>query len=187
MKAIPPRRRRERQARRGFRGQRVATVASYGPNSARASKVAVGIVPGADADPVAFERWYSGDTDVRGARAIGRRLLASLAGHRVRSVVLSPGVIGCPREEGMDYPRGAGCPWCAFWRGKDRWAERSGLVTARLAASMTAPATVHRRLTPVEPTSAGGRPEVAADPRAARPETCRSAARRARGAPSSPR
>jgi hypothetical protein len=110
MKAIPPRRRRERQARRGFRGQRVARGATYGPNSARAPEVTVGILPGADADPAAFERWYSGDTDVRGARAIGRRLLASLAGHRVRSVVRSPGVIGCPCEAGVDDPRGAGCP-----------------------------------------------------------------------------
>jgi hypothetical protein len=139
----PAHRRLERLARRGFRGQPVATVASYGPDLARAPEVAVGIVPGADADPVAFERWYSRDTDARGARAIERRFSAFLAGHRVRRVILSPGVVGCPREEGVDYPRGAGGPWCAFWRGKDRWAARWGLLTARLAASMTAPATVH--------------------------------------------
>jgi hypothetical protein len=61
---------------------------------------------------------------VCGTWVIGRRLLAFLAPHRVRSVVLSPGVTGCPREEGVDDPRGAGCQWCTFWRGKDRWAER---------------------------------------------------------------
>ena len=34
----------EKKARRGFRGYPVATLAFYGPNDERASKVAVGIV-----------------------------------------------------------------------------------------------------------------------------------------------
>jgi hypothetical protein len=40
----------KKKARRGFRGYPVATVAFYGPDNTRATKVAVGIVPGEGAE-----------------------------------------------------------------------------------------------------------------------------------------
>lgn len=46
----------KKKARRGFRGYPAATIAFYGPDDTRASKVAVGIVEAADGDPSAFER-----------------------------------------------------------------------------------------------------------------------------------
>jgi hypothetical protein len=30
-------------------------------------------------------------------------------------------IIGCPHEEGIDYPEGEECPLCPFWKGRDRW------------------------------------------------------------------
>jgi hypothetical protein len=30
-------------------------------------------------------------------------------------------IIGCPHEEGIDYPLGSTCPLCPFWKDKDRW------------------------------------------------------------------
>ena len=121
MKFIPPRKQLERQARRGFRGYPIGTVAFYGPDAALATKAAVGIVAEAGAEPVAVERWFSERGDVRSDGTIGRSILAYLEAHRVRSVMLSPGIIGCPHEEGVDYPLGAECPRCPFWHGKDRW------------------------------------------------------------------
>ena len=55
----------KKKSRRGFRGYPVATVAFYGPDDTRASKVAVGVVAseGAGADPL--ERWFSEVGDVR--------------------------------------------------------------------------------------------------------------------------
>jgi len=32
--------------------------------------------------------------------------------------VVTDGIIGCPHEEGIDFPVGEGCPYCPFWRGK---------------------------------------------------------------------
>ena len=96
-------------------------MAFYGPDAGRATKAAVGIVAEADAEPVAVERWFSERGDVRSDGAVGRSILAYLEAHRVRSVMLSPGIIGCPHEEGVDYPLGAECPRCPFWQGKDRW------------------------------------------------------------------
>ena len=41
--------------------------------------------------------------------------------HDVKSVVLSDRIIGCPHEEGIDYPQGEACPRCPFWAIRDRW------------------------------------------------------------------
>lgn len=30
-------------------------------------------------------------------------------------------IIGCPHEEGKDYPMGKKCPQCPFWVNRDRW------------------------------------------------------------------
>jgi hypothetical protein len=34
-------------------------------------------------------------------------------------------IIGCPHEEGIDYPEKEDCPQCPFWKGRDRWASVS--------------------------------------------------------------
>jgi len=44
-----------------------------------------------------------------------------LKSHAVRSVGMVEGIIGCPHEEGVDYPEGEACPACPFWAGRDRW------------------------------------------------------------------
>ncbi len=44
------------KTRRGFPGYAVATVAYYGPDATRASKVAVGVIPAEGDEPSALER-----------------------------------------------------------------------------------------------------------------------------------
>jgi hypothetical protein len=34
---------------------------------------------------------------------------------------LADRIIGCPHEEGVDYPEGQSCPRCPFWAHRDRW------------------------------------------------------------------
>jgi len=36
----------------------------------------------------------------------------------VKSVAISEGNMGCPHEEGLDFPHGEDCPFCPFWKGK---------------------------------------------------------------------
>jgi hypothetical protein len=111
----------EKKAKRGQRGYPVATVAYYGPDASRASKVAVGIIPYEDAMPADLQRWRSESTDVRADPAINAEILRFIQDRGAKTVVLSPGIIGCPHEEGKDYPDGEVCPRCPYWATRNRW------------------------------------------------------------------
>ena len=115
-----------KRSKRGFRGYPVATVAIYGPDDRRASKVAVGIVPGENQETTAPERWFSAEGDVRFDRSIGEAILAFIGKHGAPSVVMADRIVGCPHEEGIDYAEGAPCPQCPFWATRDRW---TGAIT----------------------------------------------------------
>jgi hypothetical protein len=111
----------KKKARRGFRGYPVATVAFYGPDNTRATKVAVGIVPGEGAEAEEMERWFTQEGDVRTDPEIAREILEFIERHSAKSVVMTDRIIGCPHEEGVDYPTGQSCPQCPFWSYRDRW------------------------------------------------------------------
>jgi hypothetical protein len=109
--------------RRRSAGFPIATVAFYGPNDQRASKVAVAIVPHEGAEPAALERWFS-DADARQDPRLAREIVAFIERHGVRRIAMADRIIGCPHEEGTDYPEGESCPMCPFWQGRDRWTHR---------------------------------------------------------------
>jgi hypothetical protein len=110
-----------KRAKRGFRGYPVATIAFYGPSAERANKVAVGIVEREGVEPEILETWHSEDRDVRHDDEIGYEIVAFIRSHQVVSVAMVDRIIGCPHEEGIDYPAGESCPECPYWRGRDRW------------------------------------------------------------------
>ncbi len=116
----------EKKARRGFRGYPVATVAFYGPDDEVASKVAVGIIAVQGGKAEALERWFVEDGDVRRDLVIAEHIHAFITQHGAKSVVMTDRIIGCPHEEGTDYPQGAVCPQCPFWAHRNRW---SGEIT----------------------------------------------------------
>ena len=109
-----------RKARKGFRGYPIATIAYYGPDDKLATKVAVGIVTEND-ELMSLERWYSEGRDIRFDQAIAQQILEFIKRHDVRSVAMSDRIIGCPHEEGIDYPKGESCPQCPYWVNRDRW------------------------------------------------------------------
>ena len=110
-----------KQSNRGFRGYPAATVAYYGPDDRRASKVAVGIVPSDGAEPAELERWFSDDGDVRDDNTINKAIREFIERCGARTVVIADRIIGCTHEEGTDYPSGEKCPKCPFWASRDRW------------------------------------------------------------------
>jgi hypothetical protein len=110
-----------KKAKRGFRGYPVATVAYYGPTDKSASKVVVSIIAaeGADAEPM--KKWFSAAGDVRTDRSIGEEILRFVEENAPKSVAIADRIIGCPHEEGIDYPEGEKCPQCPFWANRDRF------------------------------------------------------------------
>ncbi len=109
-----------KKARRGFRGYPVATIAFYGPDNTRASKVAIGIVRAEGAEPE-MTRLFSDEGDIRKDMEIAEEILKLLTLHGVKSVAVTEGIFGCPHEEGKDYPDGEVCPQCPYWAHRDRF------------------------------------------------------------------
>lgn len=111
----------QKKAAKGLRGYPVATVAYYGPDDKRASKVAVGIIEHEGLHADLLKRWYSEASDVRTEPEIVEAVVRFIEQHGVKSVVVADRIIGCPHEEGVEYPAGEKCPHCSFWADRDRW------------------------------------------------------------------
>ena len=110
-----------KKAKRGFCGYPAGTVAFYGPTAELATKVVVSIVREEGHAPDPLERWFSEDMDVRANPAVGEKVLAFFKEHAAKSVIVTDRIIGCPHEEGIDYPEGKSCPKCPYWAGRDRF------------------------------------------------------------------
>ena len=93
----------------------LGTVASYGPNDKTTTKIAAGVILHEGAEPI-MERWVA--TDVATNPKIQREIKEFFHHHRVKRVVAPQGNLGCPHEEGEDFPLGEDCPFCPFWKGK---------------------------------------------------------------------
>ncbi len=109
-----------KKVKQGMRGYPVGTIAFYGPDNQRATKVAVSIFREEGAEPE-LRRWFSEVSDVRTDEAILAEIGDHLRQGSVRCVAMVDGIIGCPHEEGIDYPLGQACPECPYWAGRDRW------------------------------------------------------------------
>jgi len=109
-----------KKAKQGMRGYPVGTIAFYGPDNQRASKVAVSVIPREGAEPK-LRRWFVESHDVRADKGVLDEVIAYLREHSARSVAMVDRIIGCPHEEGIDYPMGESCPQCPYWKGRDRW------------------------------------------------------------------
>lgn len=114
----------EKKAKNGFKGYPVGTVAFYGPDNKKATKIAAGIVLGENEEPFAMKKWFS-EKEIRRQREVLDEVLSFFSEHGVRSVVMSPKILGCPHEEGIDYPDGEYCPECLFWKNKDRFTDET--------------------------------------------------------------
>ncbi len=124
-----------KRSRRGFRGFPAATVAWYGPDDTRATKAVVSIVPDKGSEPTHQATFVGGGADLREDPFTGDQVVAFVEKHDAVSVFVAGEILGCPHEEGVDYPEGGACPDCPFWAGRDRWAatkERLGEARGEL-------------------------------------------------------
>lgn len=98
-----------------------ATLAFYGPTDQIANKAVVGIVKKKGDDISDLNKWITVQGDIREDPIIRQEIEQFLKAHRVKSVITTDRIIGCPHEEGIDYPEGTACPRCPFWAGRDRF------------------------------------------------------------------
>ncbi|MGH8657992.1 MAG: hypothetical protein ACREV4_05835, partial [Gammaproteobacteria bacterium] len=74
---------------------------------------------------------------VQGGRAqrdheVNERILVFIRSHGAKSVVMADRTIGCPHEEGIDYPEGEKCPKCPFWAYRDHSPAAEGGATRQI-------------------------------------------------------
>lgn len=90
----------------------VGTLAYYGPDDQSCSRIIASVVNAPNARPQ-FRDWLGDDVcvDPQVAAEIGEFFRLN----RVSDVIMTEGVIGCPHDQGLDYPDGEKCPQCPFW------------------------------------------------------------------------
>ncbi len=110
-----------KKAKAGFNGYPLATIAYYGPDASRASKAVVGLKYDKDGEVDILEKFTSELNDARSDTATNQQILGLIRANGARSVVMTDGIIGCPHEEGIDYPIDATCPQCPYWTNRDRF------------------------------------------------------------------
>jgi hypothetical protein len=93
----------------------IGTVAMYGPDDKTTTKIAAGVILHDGAEAI-IQRWVA--TDVTTNPKVQQEMKDFFLQHGVKSVAMSEGNMGCPHEEGMDFPHGEDCPFCPFWKGK---------------------------------------------------------------------
>jgi hypothetical protein len=102
--------------------ERVAVIALYGPDDQRATKMVVTIFEDVETKSVvSMEKWINHTGDVREDPQIAEQVRDYLRRHNTEEVGLTDRIIGCPHEEGKDYPVGETCPQCPFWANRNRW------------------------------------------------------------------
>lgn len=102
-------------------GDNIGVVAAYGPDASRATKLVASVLPAGRGEGVVASRTWTGESDLRRDPAIRAETLAFFAMHGVRDFARPDRIIGCPHQEGIDYPLGRTCPACPFWEKVDRF------------------------------------------------------------------
>jgi hypothetical protein len=87
----------------------------YGPDDHTTTKIVAAVIKCENAEPI-LERWVG--TGIGNNPKVQRQMKAFFDRHHVKSVVAAEGNLGCPHEEGLDFPEGEDCPFCPFWAGK---------------------------------------------------------------------
>ena len=109
-----------KRVKKGDKGFPIATIAYYGPNNKTATKIVCGIIKTESASAEPLKKWFS-QIDIRKSEKTLGEVLSFIKDQNVKSVVVNETIIGCPHEEGIDYPEGEYCPNCNYWKGRDRF------------------------------------------------------------------
>ena len=90
----------------------IGTLVYFGPDDSTITKIIAIVILNRNSDPL-IKKWEGSgvSSDAEVAAHIGHFFKR----HQVKEVVMTDGIIGCPHEEGVDYPVGESCPHCPYW------------------------------------------------------------------------
>ena len=109
-----------KKTRKGDKGYPIATIAFYGPDNTRASKVVCSILAKEGSEPEPTKKWFT-ESDAMKSEPILREVMAFIEDSGAVTVAMADSIMGCPHEEGIDYPEGESCPVCPYWKNRDRF------------------------------------------------------------------
>jgi hypothetical protein len=91
----------------------IGTLIYFGPDDVTITKIIAVVIPHRESDPT-LKRWVGPgvSSDPQVAAEIG----SFFTFNKVREVVMTDGIVGCPHEEGVDFPVDGTCQDCTFWR-----------------------------------------------------------------------
>lgn len=91
----------------------IGILAYYGPDDQTCTKIIASVINAPNARPHS-RVWQAQGVceDPLVAAEIGDFFRLS----SVQDVVMTEGVVGCPHEEGIDFPQGEYCLECSFWQ-----------------------------------------------------------------------
>ena len=93
----------------------IGTVAMYGPDDQTTTKIVASVITSADSEPI-LERFVG--TNIADDPSVRDKISTFFADRGVTRVAATDQNMGCPHEEGEDFPEGEDCPFCPFWKGK---------------------------------------------------------------------
>jgi preprotein translocase subunit SecA len=99
----------------------LGTVAWYGPENTRATKIAAAVFKNPKDENPIIKRWFSKEGDLREDETIAQEIVSFFQENGVQQSAVSDRILGCPHEEGIDYPTGGVCLQCPFWWNLDRF------------------------------------------------------------------
>ena len=100
----------------------LGTVSAYGPDNTHATKLVAAIFKYAgQREAEELHRWLINTGEIRNDPLIAREVADFFKRHGVKETTTHDRIIGCPHEEGVDYPMGRSCPRCPFWATMDRF------------------------------------------------------------------
>ena len=89
----------------------IGTIALYGPDDTTTTKIVAAVIKRENAEPI-LERWVG--TSIGNSPKVRRQIREFFDRHHVKSAVATDGNLGCPHEEGLDFPSGEDCPFCPY-------------------------------------------------------------------------
>ncbi len=93
--------------------ERIGTIAFYGPDIHTTTKIVAAVLRSPGTKIIAMRKWYGEGVDKDSE--VQSEIKEFLTKHHVTNVAVSDGIIGCPHEEGIDFPLDRECPFCPFW------------------------------------------------------------------------